>query len=113
MKQRTLEFRAWHNTANKYLESGSSRQVFSWIDEGQDITIEQFTGLLDKNGTKIYEGDIVNAGTEKFPLIMTIEFVNASFCQCNEQGNWIIHSHDKFEVIGNIYENPELTTNNQ
>ena len=64
----------------------------------------QFTGLHDKNGKSIFEGDIVKDDT----LIMRIEYINSSFCKCNDKGNWIIHSHDCLEIIGNIFENPEL-----
>lgn len=67
-------------------------------------SVGQFTGLLDKNGKEIYEGDIVKCDE----LIMIVDFVQSSFCKCNESGNWIIHSHDNIEVIGNLYENYEL-----
>jgi len=69
-----------------------------------DCEIMQFTGLKDKNGREIYEGDIINDDG----IIMFIEFVQGAFCKCNDNGNWIIHSCDKIEVIGNIYENSEL-----
>jgi hypothetical protein len=70
-----------------------------------NITLLQYTGLKDKNGKEIYEGDIV----DKYGRV---EF----FCgvyRCNvHNADILILSVDvaasKLEVIGNIYENPEL-----
>jgi uncharacterized phage protein (TIGR01671 family) len=55
---RQIKFRAWHGESKVYCE-GSTSNMFSWIDDGQPITLEQFTGLQDKDGGNIYEGDIL------------------------------------------------------
>lgn len=76
----------------------------------RDIEVMQFTGLLDKHGKEIYEGDIVdgtldvsmeNGCTEDFraPVVWS------------EMGYWDIGApSSEIEIIGNIYENPDLLT---
>lgn len=67
-----------------------------------DVILMQYTGLKDKNGTEIYEGDIVKATKENIPLIVVFwDDFTASF---NGTKDNYLHS----EIIGNIYENPEL-----
>lgn len=71
----------------------------------EDKNIMQFTGLKDKNGKKIYEGDILeNEDGEKG----RIEFYQGGFIWKKKEyfplSRWI----NKYEIIGNIYENPEL-----
>ena len=87
-------------------------------------TVGQYTGVKDKNGKEIYEGDILIVVTYSYkePLIDTtcvVEYDN-KYCLYNftEIGDGEIYSYsmieigDSFkyelEVIGNIYENPEL-----
>ena len=83
-------------------------------------TVGQFTGLLDKNGKKIFEGDIVLRSGITWLIVFE---KNAFVCKDNTmrtyfalweqwEYNWKsaedISPSDAFEVIGNIYDNPEL-----
>jgi hypothetical protein len=84
-------------------------------------TIGQYTGLKDKNGKEIYEGDILETDLS-FPYVVVV-FRNGAFMyQCHDSGEDFYDymapaakeaKMDHFlEVIGNIYENPELLENN-
>ena len=72
----------------------------------EDYIVMQCTGLKDKNGKLIYEGDILNYSClPGYSDIYTCTFNNGSFLI---GGLLISNTHLKSEVIGNIYENPEL-----
>lgn len=92
------------------------------FDEVNPETVGQFTGLLDKNGKKIYEGDIVKCNHGITWLIdfelnafvvkdYSMEIYFALFEQWEydwKNKKHIPPSPNKFEVIGNIFDNPEL-----
>ena len=85
--------------------------------QGNPFTMErlelmQFTGLLDKNGVEIYEGDILQC--EPFgdtPLIAPVEYITE---KCYYAFKWdsplSLGNISDTQIIGNIYENPELLT---
>ena len=81
-------------------------------------TVGQFTGLTDKNGKKIFEGDIVKFHTEtytqEYDTIGVIEYFNGAFGIAYGNGKHLLEFNSMsmyvrwYEVIGNIHDNPEL-----
>jgi uncharacterized phage protein (TIGR01671 family) len=79
--------------------AGGSEEWSSGVLHGS--TIEQYTGLKDKNGLEIYEGDIFHWGVHVAPVEFDhgyFAFAGMGLSPCNLQG----------EVIGDMYSNPEL-----
>ena len=115
---RTIKFRAW-DKANKHFiwslnpEAGPNYPIWNtdfWrrVESDPDnYDPMQFTGLLDNNGKEIWEGDILAAEDGR---LSSIEYDAPHFIVRHhpEGGSDFIAAKNKFEVIGNIYENPEL-----
>ena len=110
---REIKFRVWDykNSNMDYDKPQHSMLTKSFAYTCKDAELMQYTGLKDKNGVEIYEGDIVKDLRSPFKDIRSYSKV---FYQENRGrfvfGGWEIPaglSHT-FEVIGNIYENPEL-----
>ena len=75
-------------------------------------TVGQYTGLTDKNGKKIFEGDIVNFKTTAYHFKnCRIKYQSCYARYCAIDNKWYEYPMDKtfeYEVIGNIHDNPEL-----
>lgn len=126
---RTIKFRAWDKGEKKMvihpslwtmdlnggLFYGNAKMTKDDNVFDYPITIMQFTGLLDKNGKEIYEGDIVVLICEQ-SCGYGIRRQNPRIIEWKEQLNSIgfnlglgrYKKGGKYEIIGNIYENPEL-----
>lgn len=116
---RTIIFRGYSQTFNSWFYGDLliTRQPSTIVCEesGHEYEVEpnsvgQFTGLHDKNGKEIYEGDILEDTLGRKKLVEYYKdgfWLNASL----EGAEWCLrHVNSSSKIIGSIYENPELLT---
>lgn len=120
---REIKFRAWESQ-QKEMRTLQPNWSMSVLNDNAHYSVLQFTGLNDKNGKEIYEGDIVEVYSyvsEQFGKIdrtaHAVCWMGPEYPACDLDG-WEGESNGlaeleqsgewECEVIGNIYENPEL-----
>lgn len=113
-----MKFRAWDGT--EFLDSEywkiTNSGIENYYHEGQTLIVQQYSGLEDKNGKEIYEGDIVRYEVEIGEFV-TREIVfdygyfglDRSTTKNKAQVLWPVAC--SVEVLGNVFETPELLNN--
>ena len=107
-----FSFRAWHKKEKVMLSETLKGDVFRWWHDPQPLAIMQCTGLKDRNGKLIYDGDIVKGSIMDYAGNFAV-FVYDGCFRIKADDNYFpclgeCCPSDYLKVIGNIYENPEL-----
>lgn len=127
---RKIKFRAWFPSEKRITPS---KTVFELCENAKqygknldsELILLQYTGLKDKNGVEIFEGDVVKNECRTWEeeegeeptysnKISSIIYRNHGFWVDDESFGWEgedLWDWDEIKIIGNIYENPELLTN--
>ena len=119
---REIKFRAWYlgykdkaAPQPKMLYDDKPGDCLVWKNQKQNLEVMQYTGMKDREGKEIYEGDIVNTRhTNGMQLSSVVEWSSIGYRNCFYLKQVLIGLSKgtiedlDIEVIGNIYENPEL-----
>lgn len=131
---REIKFRAFHNIKNRFIDIFDINCFWDvltvwysdlwepWIDITNQIELNQYTWLKDKNGEEIYEWDIVEwkqaewwileSNVDTNVHICKIDwFMNWWACRLNDEHCWFTLWSSHMTIIWNIYENPEIISN--
>lgn len=133
MKNREIKFRVWDKFTGSFEDGveesfdnryeiystprGNLKEALDEIVESDNYVIQQFTGLLDKNGKEIYEGDIMfdpkfqsywEIYWKKEILGYDLRLVKAEKMDCRVWTVDLDVLREEMELVGNIFENKEL-----
>src|SRR3990167_6226431 len=98
---RDIRFRAWDEQDKEMIQSF----LPDWGNINQErYLLLQFTGLKDKNGKEIYEGDIIKMVFDDMLFQVIFDDVSHSFCIKSKKKKYKFGRTDNLEIIGNIYE---------
>lgn len=107
---RELKFRAWDKKDNCMHVCLDMRDLPFWDWASlSHVPVMQYTGLKDKNGIEIYEGDILGLDSREPFGYVTFDKAGFRLETSRDKSNFL-HNYNRFnlQIIGNIYENPEL-----
>ena len=128
---REIKFRAWDRFNERMVEPKNILKICmsrlnqepylivylkKWMNPNKEIKeidkcytnefeLMQYTGLKDRNGVEIFEGDILECKFSSERFVVEFDVKTAQF---TTKSNWLWSILDRCEVIGNIHDNPEL-----
>ena len=123
---REIKFKAWDKARKRWTNYSIADDLLRFYDkhtgcwktdkEGERFVLSQYTGLKDKNGKEIYEGDVVKAiSFARWIGVVKYSDKNQAFIfddlDKKYRGDSIVFMSqfdEGFKILGNIYENPEL-----
>ena len=122
---REIKFRAWLKEERKMVNVetlfiginrlcfGNSKTEDLFFRDFEEVELMQYTELTDKNGKEIYEGDIYHVGDKNIRYLVVWFDSGFEGKQLRSTSYAGLESWAKdIEILGNIYENPELLENN-
>ena len=118
---REIKFRCWDKEKKVFVKGMLcfGYDDFKWVllnDNYEQILwsyngeLSQYTGLLDKQGVKIYEGDIAKVHSYSVTGLGKVGFNKGSFVfnKFEYPTSQVLHSFSEIEIVGNVFENSEL-----
>ena len=114
---REIKFRAWDKDSKEMTPLFNIDFEHNIMNKGSlwkslySVELLQYTWLKDKNGKEVYEGDLVIYGNKQWvieyrPWCFYIKYLYEWL-----EKTWWLWYGENLEILGNIYENPELVTN--
>jgi uncharacterized phage protein (TIGR01671 family) len=112
---RPIKFRVWDKRKNKGIHTqnmlyhAQSHRFWQDFVDYSGYELMQYTGLTDKNGKEIYEGDIIHLKFGELNANLVVKWDKYMGLKYHN-GGWtsLVHVETHGEVIGNIFEHPEL-----
>ncbi|EAL5928576.1 hypothetical protein DSN94_06515 [Campylobacter upsaliensis] len=125
MKLKDFDFRIWDSNTNKFIEFAISDNIRAIPRKSDDLVLELWSGYFDKNGNKIYEGDIIkyvyvfnHTLLDKYMLKRLPKKVSIGYVGIddflgfrilkNKELQCFMKDVTNIEIIGNIHENADL-----
>lgn len=121
--QDRFKFRAWDSIAKEYIFDSYALYELFVNDIDNSYQVEQCTGLKDKNGKLIYEGDILATSPNSqsygcYKVFFQKDECSFKVISCDGSHDYaiplnVLTEKNDFQIIGNIHENPELLEDNK
>jgi uncharacterized phage protein (TIGR01671 family) len=123
---KTIKFRAWDKNNKRFIKSGQLLlgNIVAWkntkefeVGATSDFELMQFTGLHDKNGKEVFEGDVLGGSYENTSVHfcdkcksyqLSMEEYGCMACQGDVHWSEVVEDEKELEVIGNIYEQSHI-----